>query len=200
MKWYDQWFDPCWLNPRLVPNHVRLHISIEWGLIVLCHNFAFEKSFISESQSDTIVLGPRNFIFSERRAHNDFFYEIIEINHFCKSHITKLGNSKTISHIFLWCLIDLSLLHKAYYDFWLRPQTGSDAFSRNRKLTMFKLVFERSTIKNLVGFYITVMSSVFIILIVKESRQTNFVGLSPYNMDHIIWTIYSISDYQTCKM
>ena len=39
---------------RAIPRSTACPISIEWGLIVLCHNFVFEKSFLPERNCHTV--------------------------------------------------------------------------------------------------------------------------------------------------
>ena len=60
LKWYDQWFDPCLLDPRLVSYHVRLYVqSASSGVIVLCRNFVYQKSFLTERNFHTVLLRSR---------------------------------------------------------------------------------------------------------------------------------------------
>ena len=60
MKWIEQWFDPCWVDPRLVPYHARLewsHLSNQHrvGVVVQSKTFCSEKSFISEGSFHTVL-------------------------------------------------------------------------------------------------------------------------------------------------
>ena len=45
---------PVGSETRAIPRSNACPFSIEWRLIILCHNFVFEKSFITKSWSDTL--------------------------------------------------------------------------------------------------------------------------------------------------
>ena len=61
IKWFEQWFDPCWVDQRLVPYHARLewsHLSNQHRVRGCCpvrNNFLREIVYIRGFISFTVI-------------------------------------------------------------------------------------------------------------------------------------------------